>query len=107
MSEFDDRKRGQEKKFELDQELEFRAQARRAKLVGRWAAELMGMSGDPADAYAKSVVLADLEEAGEEDLYRKIKADLEQKNVAPSEHVIRTKMAELLDEARRQIKDGV
>lgn len=106
MSEFDDRERAQEKKFELDQELEFRAQARRAKLVGLWAAGLMGMNGDPADQYAKSVVLADLEEAGEEDLFRKVKADLVQKNVAPSDNAIRVKMAEMLDEARRQIKDG-
>lgn len=106
MSEFDDRKRAQEKRFELDQELEFRAQARRAKLVGRWAAELMGMSGEPAETYAKSVVLADLEEAGEEDLFRKVKADLVQKNVAPSDHVIRAKMAEFLDDAREQIKAG-
>jgi hypothetical protein len=106
MSEFDDRKRAQEKKFELDQEAEFRAQARRAKLTGLWAAGLMGMTGDPAEAYAKSVVLADLEEAGAEDLFRKIKADLDAKGVAPSEHVIRAKMDELLAEARQQIRSG-
>jgi hypothetical protein len=107
MSEFDDRGRAQEKKFELDQELEFRAQARRAKLTGLWAAGLMGMSGDPAEAYAKSVILADLEEAGQEDLFRKIKEDLVAKQVAPSDHLIRVKMAELLEVARLQLRDGV
>lgn len=106
MSEFDDRKRAQEKKYELDQEAEFRAQARRAKLTGLWAAELMGMTGDPAEAYAKSVILADLEEAGAEDLFRKIKADLVAKGVAPSDHLIRAKMEELLGQARDQIKAG-
>ena len=75
MGEFDDRERAAEKKFGLDQEMEFRAQARRAKLTGLWAAGLMGMTGDPADAYAKSVILADLEEAGIEDLFRKIKGE--------------------------------
>jgi hypothetical protein len=104
MTQFDDRKRAEEKKYELDQEAEFRAQARRAKLTGLWAAGLMGMSGEPAEAYAKSVILADLEEVGEEDLFRKIKADLAAKNVAPSDHLIRSKMAELLEEARRQVK---
>ncbi len=106
MSEFDDRKRAQEKKYELDQDAEFRAQARRAKLTGLWAAGLMGMTGDPAETYARSVILADLEEAGEEDLFRKIKADLVAKNVAPSDHLIRAKMTELLAEARAQIKNG-
>lgn len=106
MSEFDDRKRAQEKKFELDQEQEFKAQARRAKLVGLWAAGLMGLSGEDADAYAKSVVLADLEEAGEDDLFRKIKADLDSKGVAQTEHQVRARMADLLEEARAQIKAG-
>jgi hypothetical protein len=104
MTQFDDRKRAQEKKYELDQEAEFRAQARRARLTGLWAAELLGMTGEPAEAYAKSVILADLEEAGIEDLFRKVKADLVAKGVAPSDHVIRAKMDEFLDEARRQVK---
>lgn len=107
MSEFEDRERGQEKKFQHDQEMEFRAQARRAKLTGLWAAGLMGMTGEPADAYAKSVILADLEEAGIEDLFRKIKGDLTAKNVAPSDHLIRVKMDELLEVARKQIQDGI
>lgn len=107
MSGFNDRERGQEKKFELDQEMEFKAQARRAKLVGAWAAELMGLSAEDAAAYAKSVVLADLEEAGEDDLFRKIRTDLDSHGVAQSDHQIRTKMTDLLDEARAQVKAGI
>jgi hypothetical protein len=107
MSEFDDRKRAQEKKFELTQELEFKAQARRAKLTGLWAAGLFGLAGEDAEAYAKTVLLADLEEAGEEDLFRKVRADFDARKVAQSDHQIRAKMAELLDEARRQVKAGV
>lgn len=104
MSQFDDRKRGQEAKFQLDQELEFKAQARRAKLVGLWAAGLMGLSGDEADAYAKSVVVADLEEAGTEDLFRKIRADLDLHAVTLSDHQIRAKMDEALAEARESFR---
>jgi hypothetical protein len=106
MSDFDDRRRGQETKFQLDQELEFKAQARRAKLVGLWAAGLMGLSGGEADAYAKSVVIADLEEAGVEDLFRKIRADLDQHAVQLSDHQIRAKMEEALSEARESVRKG-
>jgi hypothetical protein len=106
MSDFDDRRRGQETKFQLDQELEFKAQARRAKLVGLWAAGLMGLSGEEADAYAKSVVIADLEEAGVEDLFRKIRADLDGAAVQLSDHQIRSKMDEALDEARESVRKG-
>jgi len=103
---FDDRKRGQETKYQLDQELEFKAQARRAKLVGLWAAGQMGLEADAADAYAKSVVIADLEEAGTEDLFRKIRTDLDQAGVQLSDHQIRAKMDEALVEARDQIKSS-
>lgn len=103
---FDDRQRGQETKFQLDQNLEFKAQARRAKLVGLWAAGLMGLDGDAADQYAKSVVVADLEEAGTEDLFRKIRADLDQQAVQLSDHQIRAKMEEALAEARISVKAG-
>lgn len=106
MSEFDDRKRAQEKKYELDQEAEFKAQARRAKLVGLWAAGLMGLDADASAAYAKEVVMADLEEAGEDDLFRKIRADLDAKGVAQSDHQIKHHMADLLEQARQQIRDG-
>lgn len=106
MNSFDDRKRGQETKYQLDQELEFKAQARRAKFVGLWAAELMGLTGDAAADYAKSVVVADLEEAGTEDLFRKIRADLDSHAVQLSDHQIRTKMDEALSEARASIAAG-
>ncbi len=106
MSQFDDRKAGQEAKFQLDQDLEFKAQARRAKFVGLWAANLMGLSGEEADAYAKSVVVADLEEAGTEDLFRKIRADLDLHAVQLSDHQIRAKMDEALAEARASVKNG-
>jgi len=106
MSQFDDRERGEEKKFQLDQELEFKAQARRAKLVGLWAAEQMGLSDGAAADYAKSVVIADLEEAGVEDLFRKIRGDFDQQAIALTDHQIRAKMDECLAEARMQIKAG-
>ena len=106
MSQFDDRERAEEKKFQLDQELEFKAHARRAKLVGLWAAGLMGLSDESAQDYAKSVVIADLEEAGAEDLFKKIRADLDQHAVTLSDHQIRSKMDECLAEARAQVKAG-
>jgi len=106
MAEFDDRERAEEVKFKLDQELEFKAQARRAKLVGLWAAELMGLSGAAADDYAKSVVMADMEEAGTEDIFRKIRADLDLQSVQLSDHQIRAKLEECLATARQQIKAG-
>jgi len=106
MSEFDKRERAAEKKFELDQELEFKAQARRAKLTGLWAAGLMGLADDAAADYAKSVVIADLEEAGVEDLFKKIRADLDLHSVTLSDHQIRAKMEECLIEARSQIAAG-
>jgi hypothetical protein len=107
MSQFDDRQRGEEKKYQIDQELEFKAHARRAKLVGLWAAGHMGLSDQSAADYAKSVVVADLEEAGEDDLFRKIRGDLDQHAVQLSDHQIRAKMDEALAEARAQIKAGV
>jgi hypothetical protein len=106
MSEFDDRERAAETKFSLDQELEFKAQARRAKLVGLWVAGLIGLSGSAADDYAKSMVLADLEEAGIEDLFRKVRRDLDQNAVQLSDHQIRAKMDECLGQARQQIQAG-
>jgi hypothetical protein len=106
MPQFDDRERAEEKKFQLDQEQEFKANARRAKLVGQWAAGLMGLADAAADDYAKSVVIADLEEAGAEDLFKKIRADLDMHSVQLSDHQIRAKMDECLAEARAQIKAG-
>jgi hypothetical protein len=106
MSQFNDRERAEEKKFQLDAEQEFKAQARRAKIVGLWTANLIGLSGEEADAYAKSVVMADLEEAGVEDLFRKIRADLDLHAVQLSDHQVRAKMDEALNEARASVKAG-
>jgi len=106
MASFDDRERAHEKKFQLDQEQEFKAQARRAKLVGQWAAGLMGLKDEAAADYAKSVVVADLEEAGTEDLFRKIRADLDMHAVQLSDHQIRAKMDEALAEARASVASG-
>ncbi|HVK81326.1 MAG TPA: DUF1476 domain-containing protein, partial [Verrucomicrobiae bacterium] len=104
MSQFNDRERAEEKKFQLDAEQEFKAQARRAKIVGLWTANLIGLTGEEADAYAKSVVMADLEEAGVEDLFRKIRADLDLHAVQLSDHQVRAKMEEALNEARASVK---
>ena len=105
MSGFKDREKGFESKFALDQELEFKATARRNKLLGLWAAEKMGISGDDADAYAKEVVKADFEEAGDEDVFRKIRGDFDAKSVDQSDHQIRRTMEELMGEAVRQIEE--
>lgn len=106
MSSFNDRERAEEKKFQLSQELEFKAQARRNKLLGLWAAELMGLSGPEAEQYARTVVAADMAEAGDEDVFRKVRADFDAKSVAQSDHQIRSRMTDLLAEARTQVKAG-
>lgn len=104
MTSFDDRGNAFEKKFAHDEELKFKANARRNKLLGLWAAELMGLAGDEADNYAKGVVLADLEEPGEEDVYRKIRGDFDDASVNQSEHQIRRAMEELMGKAVQQIE---
>jgi hypothetical protein len=106
MTSFDDRGRGEEKKFELSQELEFKAQARRNKLLGLWAAEQMGLAGPAADEYAKTVIAADFEEKGDEDVFRKVRGDFDAKGVKQSDHQIRSRMADLLADARAQVKAG-
>ncbi|NPD18347.1 DUF1476 domain-containing protein [Alterinioella nitratireducens] len=100
MTTFDDRENAFENKFAHDAEMVFKAEARRNKLVGLWAADLLGKSGDEANAYAIEVVKSDFEEAGHEDVVRKLKGDLGDK---ASDEQIRAKMAELLIEAKRQI----
>jgi hypothetical protein len=102
MSTFDDRESAFENKFVHDEELAFKAIARRNKLVGLWAADLMGKSGDEAAAYAKEVVIADFEEAGHDDVVRKLMADLGDR---ADEATIRAKMAEFLPVARAQIQN--
>jgi hypothetical protein len=104
MTSFDEREKSFERKFALDEELRFKSTARRNKLLGLWAAEKMGMSGDEAQAYAREVIKADLEEPGEEDVFRKVRADFDAKGVAQSDHQIRRVMTELLAEAVRQIE---
>jgi hypothetical protein len=100
MTTFDDRENAFESKFAHDADMQFRAEARRNKLLGLWAAELMGKSGDAAAEYAMSVVSADFEEAGIEDVVRKVAADLAGKVSADD---IRDKMAALLPVAKAQL----
>lgn len=106
MTTFDDREKGFESKFALDQEQEFKAVARRNKLLGLWAAEKMGLSADSADKYAGAVVRADFEQPGEEDVFRKIAQDFEGSGLTVSEGEIRRKMDELASVARDQIRSG-
>ncbi len=104
MTSFDEREKSFERKFALDEELRFKSTARRNKLLGLWAAEKMGLSGDDAQAYAREVVKADLEEPGDEDVFRKIRKDFDAKGVDQSDHQIRRAMAELIVEAVSQIE---
>jgi hypothetical protein len=99
----DDRENAFESKYAHDQEVEFKAVARRNKLLGLWAAGEMGIEGDAAEAYAKEVVMADFAEAGHEDVFRKIRGDLDAKSVDVSDHIIRKQMDDFLIEAREQI----
>jgi hypothetical protein len=104
MSTFDDRETAFEAKFALDADMLFRAEARRNKLTGLWAAELLGLSGEEAAEYAKSVVKADFEEAGDADVVRKLVADLDGK---ADEATIKVKLAEMMKQAKSQLLDGV
>jgi len=106
MSTFDKREDAFEAKFARDQELRFKAEARRNKLLGMWAAEKLGKSGVDAEAYAKEVVAADFEEAGDEDVFRKIRKDFDAAGVDQSDHQIRRTMIELMGAAIEQIEAG-
>jgi hypothetical protein len=106
MSTFDKREQGFESKFAHDEATMFKATARRNKLLGAWAAEKMGLSGDAADAYAKDVVMADFEEAGDEDVVRKLVADFAAKNASVSDAEIRSALSDLLHTAIEQVKAG-
>jgi len=103
MPGFDDREKGYEAKFARDSELSFKAEARRNKLLGLWAAEHMGLSEEHAKEYAAEVVAADFEEAGDEDVFRKISTDLKAKGASVSDDMIRQKMVELVNVAREQV----
>ena len=100
MTDFKDRERAEEAKFAHDEEMHFRIHARRNRLLGQWAAERMGLSAVEAEAYAKSVVQADFEEAGDDDVVRKLVADLGAKS---NESEIRAKLAEMLIAAKTQL----
>jgi hypothetical protein len=106
MTTFDERKDAFERKFAHDEELRFKAMARRNKLFGLWAAGQLGKTGADADAYAKSVVLADFQEAGDDDVLRKVRADLEAGGKPVSEAELRQQMLDLLARAVEEVRTG-
>ena len=106
MTNMKDREEGFERKFAFDEELRFKATARRNKLLGLWAAEKLGKSGADADAYARDVVIADMAEAGDEDVFRKIRKDFDDAGVAQSDHQIRRSMDELVAVAVDQVRNA-
>jgi hypothetical protein len=106
MTTFDKREEGFEKKFAHEEETRFKATARRNKLLGLWAAEKLGLTGAEAEAYAKGVVVADFEEAGEDDVFRKVRGDFDAKKVEQSDHQIRRTMDELMAKAIADLKAG-
>jgi len=105
MTSMKDREESFERKFVHDEELRFKAMARRNRQLGLWAAQKLGKSGADAETYAKEVIVADFVEAGDEDVFRKIKADLDAANAGVSEHQIRRRMEELLAIAIEQIRN--
>lgn len=105
MTTFDDREDKFEKQFAHDAALRFKAEARRNKLLGVWAAGLLGKEGDAADAYVQEVIKSDLEEAGDEDVFRKIRADFDAAKVDQSDHQIRRHMDEFMAEAIKQVRE--
>lgn len=106
MTTFDDREQAFEAKYALDQEQEFKAMARRNKMLGLWAAEKMGLSPESAEQYAAAVVRADMEQPGEEDVFRKVAGDFKGSGLTVSEGELRAKMDELASIAREQIRAG-
>jgi len=104
MTTFDKREEGFEKQFAHDEALKFKASARRNRLLGLWAAEKLGLSGAQAAAYAKEVVMADFEEPGDHDVFRKIRGDFDAKGIAQSDHQIRRTMDELMAKAVAEVK---
>ena len=104
MTTFDKREEGFEKKFAHDEELRFKANARRNKLLGLWAAEKLGLASDAANAYAKDVVMADFEEAGDDDVFKKVRKDLDAKGVTLPDQELRRAMNDLMEKAIAEIK---
>lgn len=103
MTDFNDRERGEERKFAMDEETAFRVAARRNRLLGHWAAEKMGLTPEETDAYAKEVVQADFEEVGDEDVIRKVLGDLTSAGCDVDEATVRAVLEEKNVEARRQL----
>jgi hypothetical protein len=103
---FDKREEGFEKQFAHDEELKFKATSRRNKLFGLWAAEKLGRKGPDADAYAKEVVMADFEEAGDDDVFRKVRKDLDAAGISASDQELRRVMVDLMSSAVEQIRAG-
>jgi hypothetical protein len=106
MTTFDKREEGFEKKFAIDEELKFKADARRNKLLGLWVAEKLGLSGEAANTYARDVIAAEFQEAGDANVVRKVMDDLKAKGVAVTERELRVKMDELTAQAVAQVKAG-
>jgi hypothetical protein len=104
MTTFDERQKGFEKKFAMDQDLKFRAESRRNKMVAEWAGAKLGITGAALDDYIKSVRKADLEEKGDDDVFRKIRGDLDAKSIAVSYNEIREAMFKFLETAVTQIQ---
>lgn len=104
MTTFDERAKGFEKKFAHDQDLKFKAEARRNKMLGEWAAELLALTGPAVEDYVKAVRKADLAEKGDDDVFRKIRADFDAKNVSVSDEELRAKMSEFLVSAVEQLE---
>lgn len=103
MTTFDKREKAFEEKYKHNQELQFKVEVRRNKLLGLWAGEILGLSGADAEAYAKEVVSSDFEEPGDADVVRKVLGDFQSKNQDMSEHRLRKKMDELITVAKEQI----
>ena len=103
MDGMEDRKKAAESKFRHDEEMDFKIAARRNKLLGRWAADLMNLSQSETADYIRQVIESDFEEVGDEDVFRKIRGDFDARGIEQSDHQIRRTMAELLEEARRQV----
>ncbi|MGX7953719.1 DUF1476 domain-containing protein [Tsuneonella sp. HG249] len=103
MTDFRDRERGEERKFAMDEETTFRVAARRNRLLGHWAAEKMGLTPEETDSYAKAVVQADFEEAGDEDVIRKVLGDLTGAGCEVDEAEVRAALEDKSIEARRQL----
>ncbi len=104
MSKFDEREKGYEGKWKRDEELRFKVTARRNKLLGLWAAQKFGMEGGDADAYAKTVVIADFDRPGDDDVVEKVLADFAKYDIEMTDHGLRKEMQRLMDEASREIE---